>query len=252
MYQSHPMSIDSEATLAGMRRVGRLVAEALRVMRAATRPGLTTRELDEAGARFLRGHGARSAPQLTYDFPGFTCISVNEEIVHGVPGTREIQPGDVVKIDVTAELDGYIADAAVTVAVPPAADEARRLARAARAAFVKAMRVATAGARVAEIGRAVEAEVQRRGFAVVRELSGHGVGRTIHEEPTVPNFYSALTRGRLLEGLVIAVEPIICARRSPIVEESDGWTLRTKNRSLAAHYEHTVVITKGRPMILTA
>jgi methionyl aminopeptidase len=117
---------------------------------------------------------------------------------------------------------------------------------------VRAMRVATAGTRVAEIGRAVEQEVRRRGFAVVRELSGHGVGRAIHEAPTVPNFYSALTRGRLTDGLVVAVEPIVCARPSSIVEEADGWTLRTKNRSLAAHYEHTVVITKGRPMVLTA
>jgi methionyl aminopeptidase len=245
------MSIDSEGALAGMAQVGRLVARTLHAMKAAVEPGITTGALDEVGGRFLRAHGARSAPQMAYRFPGYTCISVNDEIVHGVPGPRRLTPGDVVKIDVTAELDGFIADAAVTVTVPPASGEARRLVRAARAAFVKAARVATAGVRVAEIGRAIETEVRRRGFDVVRELSGHGVGRRIHEPPTVPNFYSPFTRGTLTEGLVLAVEPIICARSSPVVEETDGWTLRTGNRSLAAHVEHTIVITNGPPLILT-
>jgi len=245
------MSIDSEAALTGMKRVGRLVGHTLHAMKAAVRPGITTRTLDEVAGRFFGAHGARSAPQMAYRFPGFTCISVNEEIVHGVPGPRQLAPGDVVKIDVTAELDGFIADAAVTVTVPPVSDEARRLARAARAAFIKAARVATAGVRVAEVGRAIEAEVRRRGFSVVRELSGHGVGRQIHESPTVPNLYSPFTRGTLTEGLVLAVEPIICAAASPVVEEADGWTLRTMNGSLAAHFEHTVVITCGRPMVLT-
>jgi len=235
-----------------MRRVGRLVAEALRAMKAAVRPGLTTAALDRVGERFLRARGARSAPQLAYRFPGFTCISVNEEIVHGVPGARMLEPGDLVSLDVTAELDGFIADAALTVGVPPITDLARRLVRATQAAFIRAMRVSKAGVPVAEIGRAVEREVERRGFAVVRELSGHGVGRRIHEPPDVPNFYSRRTKGTLSDGLVLAIEPIVSATPSPIVEEHDGWTLRTRNRALAAHYEHTVMITTGRPVVLTA
>jgi methionyl aminopeptidase len=246
------VTISSQSDLAGLARIGRLVAQALQVMRLAARPGLTTAELDDVGATFLRRHGAGSAPQLTYGFPGFNCISVNEEIVHGVPGPRVLRQRDVVKIDVTAELNGFVADAAVTVVLPPVTGQARRLRRSAQAAFERAMRVARAGNRVAEIGRAVEAEVRSRGFSVVREMCGHGVGRGIHEEPSVPNFYSALTRGTLAEGMVLAVEPIISAAPARVVEEPDGWTLRTHNRSLAVHYEHTVVITRGGPIILTA
>jgi methionyl aminopeptidase len=246
------MTVSSQADLTGLKRVGRLVALTLREMQEAARPGMTTAELDAVGAAFLQERGARSAPQLAYGFPGFTCISVNEEIVHGVPGPRALRPGDVVKIDVTAELDGYVADAAVTVLLPPAALEARRLRRCARAAFRRALDAARAGHALAEIGRAVEGEVRRHGFAVLRELTGHGVGRAIHEQPSVPNFYSAATRGRLGEGLVLAVEPIIAARPARVVEEPDGWTLRTHDRCLAAHHEHTVVITRGAPLVVTA
>lgn len=246
------MTIGSAADLAAMTRVGRCVALALREMTAAARPGMSTAELDEVGAAFLRLRGARSAPQVVYDFPGFNCISVNEEIVHGIPGPRLLEPGDVVKIDVTAELDGYIADAARTVLLAPARSEAIELRACARSAFTLALGAARAGNAIAEIGRAVEGEVRRRGFSVLGDLSGHGVGRTIHEKPQIPNFYSPITRGRLTEGLVLAIEPIISARRARVVEESDGWTLRTHNRSLAAHYENTVMIRHGEPLVLTA
>src|SRR3569833_570557 len=163
-------------------------------MRAAVAPGITTEQLDDIGAKFMRQRGARSAPQLTYDFPGFNCISVNDEIVHGIPGPRRSNPGDVVKIDVTAELDGFIADSAITVVLPPVATKAHNLAQCAQAAFKKAVKLATAGTRVAELGRAVEAEVNRWGLSVVRDMCGHGVGRGLHEEPSVPNFYKTLTR----------------------------------------------------------
>jgi methionyl aminopeptidase len=235
-----------------MRTVGALVALALKEMKAALAAGMTTGELDAVGARFLRAHGARSAPQFTYGFPGFTLVSVNEEIVHGVPGKRIIQPGDVVKIDVTAELGGYIADSASTVALPPYRPRARELVRCAHAAFDAALGVARAGTRVAEIGRAVEGEARRHGFHVIRTLFGHGVGRAIHEEPSVPNHYSPHTRGTLTEGLVVAIEPMVTVERANVVEERDGWTMRTHNRSLAAHYEHTVMISGERPVILTA
>lgn len=246
------MTISSQSDLAGMRRVGQLVAETLRAMREAVRPGITTAALDDLGAAFARRAGARSAPQLTYGFPGFNCISVGDEIVHGIPGPRVLRPGDVVKLDVTLELDGFIADSAVTVLVPPASSAARRLQRTARAAFNRAMDVARAGARLSEIGRAVEQEVARQGFAVVRELTGHGVGRRIHEEPAVANFHDPRDRTVLRDGLVLAVEPMVTSRAARVVEAPDRWTLRTHNGALAVHHEHTIVIRHGSPLVLTA
>jgi methionyl aminopeptidase len=246
------VTVSSKSDLAALERVGALVAQTLHEMENAAQPGITTADLDAIGAAFLRRHGARSAPQLSYDFPGFTCISVNEQIVHGVPGSRVLAQGDVVKIDVTAELDGFVADAAITVTLPPVSAEARRLRKCAQRAFAEAMMVARAGTPIREIGRAVEDEVKRHDFSVVREMCGHGVGRTIHETPSVPNFYSVLTRGTLAKGMVLAVEPIISAQPALVVEEPDGWTLRTHNGALAAHYEHTVVIREGEPLLVTA
>jgi methionyl aminopeptidase len=246
------VTISSRSDLDGMKRVGRLVARAVAYMRGEARSGMTTAQLDELGARFLRREGARSAPQLTYGFPGFNCISLNDEVVHGVPGTRVLRPGDVLKIDVTAELDGFIADSAVTVLLPPSTNEARRLRHCAHMAFARAMRVTRADVALSEIGRVVEDEVTRHGFSVIRDLTGHGVGRRIHEEPSVPNHYSPFTRGRLRDGQVLAVEPLVSSRPARIVEEPDGWTLRTHNHALAVHHEHTVVVTKGRALVLTA
>ena len=153
------MTIGSKSDLTGMRAVGKLVGRAIQEMQAAVRPGLTTEQLDDVGAAFLRRHGARSAPQLTYHFPGFNCISVNDEVVHGVPGPRVLQPSDVVKIDVTAELDGFIADAAVTVVIPPVTPRAHNLTQCTRSAFKRAIKTAVARTKVAELGRAVETEV---------------------------------------------------------------------------------------------
>ena len=245
------MTISSHSDLLAMRRVGELVARTLNEMRAAVQPGVTTASLDALAAQFARRHGARSAPQLAYDFPGFTCISVNEEIVHGIPGPRVLRPGDVVKLDVTLELGGYIADAARTVLVPPAAPNARRLQRCARQALKRALDTARAGRRLADLGGAVEAEVRRWGFAVVRELGGHGVGRQIHESPSVPNYRDPSERGVLSDGLVIAVEPMVTASAARVVQEADGWTLRTHNRALAAHHENTIVVRHGTPLVLT-
>ena len=246
------MTLSSKGDLAGLRRAGAVVAEALQAMEAAARPGVRTDELDAIAERIFRRHGARSAPQLAYAFPGVTCISVNEQIVHGIPGDRVLQPRDVVKLDVTAELDGYVADAAVTVLMAPAQPVGRRLRKAVRRAFERARSVARAGVAVSELGRAVEEEVRRWDCAVVRELRGHGVGRAIHEPPSIPNYYSPLTEGTLHEGLVIALEPIVSETPARVVEEPDGWTLRTHNRTLAAHYEHTIVITAAGAEVVTA
>ena len=246
------MSIESQQDLEGMKRAGRIVRMILRAMEKALRPGITTAELDEVAGRVMRAHRARSAPRMVYGFPGEVLISVNDEVVHGVPGARVVRAGDLVKLDVTVEKDGYMADAAVTVAVPVAAERARRLADCARAAFAKAMEVARAGNRVNDIGRAVDDEVRRRGFRVLRDLNGHGIGRTIHEEPSVPNYYDPRLNQRLTEGLVITVEPIIGETTGKWVESGDGWTVRTADGGLAAHYEQTLVITRGKPILLTA
>jgi methionyl aminopeptidase len=234
-----------------MAAIGQLVGQALAEMSAAVRPGITTAELDDIAAEFLGRHGARSAPQSVYNFPGFTCISVNDEIVHGVPGPRRIAAGDLVKLDVTAELEGFMADAAITVAVDPVAAEHRALRDAARTAFDRALGGARVGGRVAEVGRIIEAEVRARGFSVVREVAGHGIGRTIHEPPDVLNYFNPHQKDRFEEGQVVAIEPIIAMSATRIVEDADGWTLRTKNGAFAAHYEHTVLITADGPQLLT-
>jgi methionyl aminopeptidase len=246
------MTLSSQSDLAAMQRVGQLVARTIAHMRAAVRPGLTTAQLDEIGARFARSHGARSAPQLAYDFPGFNCLSVNEEIVHGIPGARVLREGDVVKLDVTLELDGYMADSAVTVIIPPVSVEARQLQRAARIAFNSGVAVARAGQSLRDVGRAVEAAAKREGAVVVRELTGHGIGRRIHEPPSVPNWGDPDARTILTEGMVIALEPMLTSVPVRVVEEADGWTLRTHNRVLAVHHEHTIVIRRGAPLVLTA
>ena len=182
------VSINSPEELAGMRTTGEIVRLMLEAMKGQVRAGVTTAELDEAGAKVMGEHGARSAPAMVYGFPGTSCISVNEEAVHGIPGSRVLREGDLVKLDVTVEKDGFIADAAVTMPVGKVSDLNRRLVACAERAFAKAMLVARAGFRVVEIGRAVEREVRRSGFTVIRELGGHGIGRTIHEPPHVPNF----------------------------------------------------------------
>lgn len=247
------MTVRSQEELEGLKRVGKLVAQAILKMTEAAQPGVTTRDLDAIGAEFLRSHGARSGPQIVYKFPGFNCISVNEQIVHGVPNKRMLRPGDAVKLDVTAELDGFYADSATTVVLEgEGGDEGRRMLACAKSAFEQAMKVATAETRVNEIGRAIEREVRRHGFSVVKDLTGHGVGRSVHEPPSVPNFYHPMNGDVLREGMVIAVEPIISAKPARTVTGEDGWTISTHNRALAAHYEHTVMVTKGEPVILTA
>jgi methionyl aminopeptidase len=245
------MSIESLADLDGITRAGRVVADVLKAMEARVEAGITTRELDDIGAGALRHHGARSAPQMFYGCPAYNLISVNDEVVHGLPGDRTLRSGDVVKLDVTAEVDGYIADAATTIVVAGGGDKGERLRAAAIAAFEAGCAAATAGERVSAIGRAVERTVSARGFSVVRELSGHGVGRRIHEEPTVANYYDPFQRDVLTEGLVLTIEPIISERRTTVVADADGWTLRTRNGCLAAHYEHTLIITGGAPVIVT-
>lgn len=247
------MSIGSKKDLDGMRAAGRVVAAAIKAMRKASGVGVTTQELDEVGLRVFREHGARSAPQLVYKFPGVCCISVNDEAVHGIPKDRALQPGDLLKIDVTAELNGYIADAAVTVPMPDSTPEAEALAETSRKAFYAGLRHVQAGKPLRGWGRAVEQEVNAAGFQVLRTLCGHGVGRTIHESPrNIFNYDEPKMKQRFMEGSVIAIEPIISMSANDVTTDADGWTLRTANGSKSAHFEHTVVVTKGQPIVLTA
>ena len=246
------MSIKEPAELEGLCAAGTVVRLMIEAMKREVRPGITTAELDEVGATVMRRNGAKSAPALVYRFPGTSCISVNEEAVHGIPGNRTVAEGDLVKLDVTVEKDGFMADAAVTVPVGAVSEENQRLAACAERAFAKAMLVARAGFRVSEIGRVVEHEVERNGFSVIRDLGGHGIGRTIHEEPRVPNYPDPAARQILTEGLVITVEPIIAAGSGRAVLGTDGWTVRTADGKPSAHYEHTLVIAKGEPILLTA
>jgi methionyl aminopeptidase len=246
------MSIRSQAQFEKLRAIGRIVRLALDTTAKAVRPGITTRELDEIGAAVLAENGAESAPPKVYGFPGAFCISVNEEAIHGIPGGRVIRSGDLVKLDLVAEKDGFYADAAVTVTVGEVSPQAGALARCAKKAFYVALQSARAGNRVYDIGREVERETERSGFRVLRELCGHGVGQTIHEAPSVPNYFDPRFRTRLTEGLVITIEPIISAGSRKGVLQPDQWTIRTGDGSLSAHYEHTVVITKREPILLTA
>ncbi len=246
------MSIESAADWVGLREAGRVTRLTLDALERHVRIGVTTAELDAVAAAVLAEHRARSAPALVYGFPGTVLISINDEIVHGIPGPRRLQRGDLVKLDVTVEKDGYVADAARTVIVGAGAPAAEALVACAASALRAAMRVARAGTLVNEIGRTVTREVRRHGFTVVRGLTGHGVGRTIHEPPEVPNEYDPRQRDVLTEGLVLTIEPLISAGSPHTKQDADGWTIRTHDGSLSAHSEHTLVITKGAPLVLAA
>jgi methionyl aminopeptidase len=247
------MSIDTPEELEGMKRAGAVVAEALRAARRLVRPGVTTAALDEAVARVFARHGARSGPTLDYDFPGSACISVGSEAVHGIPGPRRVRDGELVKIDVTAELNGFYADACVTVMAGRADARSKRLAVAAQAGLKRGLAAAVAGAPVNAIGRAVEDEVTGRGFSVCHELTGHGIGRRIHEPPDVPNVFDPDASETLEAGLVLTIEPIIAAGRGDVIGMADGWTVCTVDGSAVAHAEHTVMVREGSaPLVLTA
>jgi methionyl aminopeptidase len=229
-----------------------VVAVVLRELRRRVQPGVTTGELDALAGRVFARHGARSAPKLVYDAPSEIFISVNDEAVHGVPGRRRLRRGDLVKLDVTAELDGFYADACESVVVGRGRKSTLSLIAAARDALRNAMAVATTGAPLNAIGAAVESTVDARGYSVCTELNGHGIGRRIHEPPTVPAYFDPTLTQRLTEGLVLTIEPIIAAGAGAITEDDDGWTYRTADGSLSAHAEHTLVIREGRPLVLTA
>jgi methionyl aminopeptidase len=244
------MSIETVADLQGMQQAGHVTRAVLDAMKDAVRPGITTLALDDVARHVLVRHRARSAPMLVYGFPGYTCISVNEEVVHGVPSRRQLFPGDLVKLDVTVECGGYMADACETVVVggsphQPLIDCTVR-------AFERGLAEVRVGARAYDIGTAVQREVQRSGYSVVHDLTGHGIGRTIHEAPVIPNRRDLQCNAALSEGLVFTIEPLVSSGTPHTQTKADGWTVRTRDRSMAAHYEHTIMVTKAGPVLLTA
>jgi methionyl aminopeptidase len=246
------MTIETMEELEGLKRIGKIVANCLQHMARRMEPGMTTRELDSIGRDFLAAHGARSAPQLLYKFPGSTCISVNNEIAHGVPGNRVLEARDLVNIDVSAELDGLFADTGGSFMIPPETKTKRQLCDATREALQEAMKVARAGQPIRAIGAAVEATAKRRRLTIIRNLGSHGVGRALHEEPEfIASFHDPKDKRLLKENMVITIEPFLSNGAHLAEDGKDGWTLLTDPRFVTAQFEHTMVITKGSPIIVT-
>ena len=247
------MTVEFELDLEGLKKIGRIVGETLQTLLKAVRAGVTTAEIDEQAGKLLAAAGARSAPILTYGFPGQTCISINNVAAHGIPGDTIIQPGDLVNVDVSAELDGYFADTGGTVVVPPVSNQADHLCQVTQKTLWKVIHSLRAGQPMNTVGKIVEREAARGGVSVVRELTGHGVGHSLHDEPgSVYNFDYPRDQRVLTEGLVLAIEPILSLGSGRIRQERDGWTLRTMDRALVAQYEHTIVITRNKPTVITA
>ncbi len=246
------MTVENQKDIDGILNAGKVVACVRDAMLSAVEPGMTTAELDQIGDRLLSTLGATSAPRVTYDFPGATCISINEEAAHGIPGARVIQPGDIVNVDVSAELDGYFADTGGTTVVPPVAPVKAQLCHATRVALKRALREARAGAPINGVGRAVQRTAKQYGFKVIRNLAGHGVGRSLHEAPEdIVSYFERRDPRRFREGQVVAIEPFLSTRSSYVDEADDGWTLIGHPANLSAQFEHTVIITKGSPIIAT-
>jgi methionyl aminopeptidase len=246
------MIVKTQEELEALKKIGLICAEIRDALRAATKPGITTKELDEIAGRMFAEAGAISGPKGEYDFPGYTCISVNHEVAHGIPGNKVIKEGDMVNIDVSGSLNGYFADTGISFVVGEGYEDKEKLCRVAKSAFDRAMTKVKAGSKLNQIGKAVEREARDHGLKVIMNLTGHGVGRSLHEDPQhVLNYYDAWDNTIMKEGMVLAVEPFISERADHIIESGDGWTFITPDKSLVAQIEHTIVVTKDKPIILT-
>ena len=246
------MTADSQKDIQHLKAIGRICAEALRKMQASVRAGMTTRELDDIGRAFLEAEGAHSAPQVMYQFPGATCISVSPVIAHGIPNEHILREGELIHIDVSAELDGYFADTGASMIVAKSERQLEKLLEATKATLKKALHAAKAGNPLNGISRAVQTEAKKRGYNVIYDLTGHGIGRKLHEAPTeILNYYDARDRRMLNEGLVLAIEPFLTPGIGRVTQERDGWSLRTVDKTIAAQFEHTIIVTKNEPIILT-
>jgi methionyl aminopeptidase len=246
------MTADSQKDIQALKAIGHICAETLRRMQEHVRVGMSTRELDEIGRAFLEAEGARSAPQVMYQFPGATCISVSPVIAHGIPDEHVLREGELIHIDVSAERDGYFADTGASMVVSKHERNLEKLLDATRTALMKALRVAIAGNPLNGISRTVQNEAGKRGYNVIYDLTGHGIGRKLHESPKeILNYYDPKDRRILNDGLVLAIEPFLTTGIGRVVQERDGWSLRTSDKAIAAQFEHTIIVTRNEPIILT-
>lgn len=246
------MTISNDDELKSLQEIGRIVADTLAAMGKAIEPGMTTAELDRIGRALLEQAGARSAPELVYDFPGATCISVNDEIAHGIPGERRIEAGDLVNIDVSAEKSGFFSDTGASFAVPPVARRTERLCRDGRRALWAGIGQVGAGKPLAGIGQAVGRFAETNGYTLVRNLASHGIGRSLHEEPTELATWPDRSERRVMQkGLVFTVEPFLSLGANWAENGDDPWTLYGEPRAPTVQYEHTVVATANGALILT-
>ena len=234
-----------------MRRAGRITAAARALAGEMVKPGVTTQEIDKAVSAFIRKQGATPSFFKYNGYPASCCISVNDEVIHGIPAKRVLREGDIVSIDVGAYIGGFHGDCAATFACGEISDEARELIAVTRESFFEALRFAREGFRVSDISAAVQSYVEGRGFSVVREYVGHGIGKNLHEAPEVPNFGAPGHGPRLLRGMTLAIEPMVNVGTKDIFQLSDGWTVKTRDGKLSAHYENTILITAAEPELLT-
>lgn len=235
-----------------MRRAGKITAAARALAREMVKPGVTTHQIDKAVFDFIRSHGATPSFLHYNGYPASVCVSVNDEIIHGIPGPRVLKEGDIVSVDVGAYIGGFHGDCAATYACGKISDEAQRLIDVTRQSFFEGIAQAREGNRISDISHAVQAYVEANGFSVVREYVGHGVGRNMHEAPEIPNYGAPGHGPKLIRGMTIAVEPMVNAGTAAIRQMSDGWTVKTRDGKYAAHYENTILVTDGEPEILTA
>ena len=230
---------------------GRILARCHRLLRSKARAGVTTAELDKAAERFIRSQGAEPAFKGYRGYPGSICASPNSMVVHGIPGAYSLSRGDILSVDIGVVLDGWVSDAAVTLPIGPVSPVARRLLHVTRAALYEGIQACQVGNRLGDVSAAVQQRVEADGFSIIRSLVGHGVGRDMHEDPQIPNFGRAATGPQLEEGMVLAIEPMVNAGGHEVRMAADNWAVYSKDGSLAAHFEHTVALTREGPRILT-
>lgn len=246
------MIVNSDEDIKHLKAIGHICAMTLKTMMEHASPGITTLELDNIGMEFLKKEGAQSAPMAMYHFPGATCISISPVIAHGIPNERVLQEGELVNIDVSAEMNGYYGDTGASMVIATHVPEYEKLLSAAKSALEKAIQVAVAGQPLNLIGQTIQQDAKRNGFGVIYDLTGHGIGHKLHEEPAEVFNYTKPKDQRILdEGLVLAIEPFLTTGKGHVREESDGWSLRTIDRTIAAQFEHTIIVTKDKPIILT-
>lgn len=246
------MIAKDEKDINGLKAAGKVCAQAMQLMMESAQPGMTTAELDKIGEDFLKKEGAKSAPRVMYNFPGGTCISIAPVIAHGIPNDHVLQDGELINIDVSAELNGYFGDTGASMVVGKSNAEYDKLLQVTKATLEKVLTLVRAGKQLNIIGKTVQQEANKHGYNPIFDLTGHGIGRQLHDKPaSIYNFHKPDDRRIMDNGLVLAIEPFFTAGQGHVVEKPDGWSLKTVDDTIAAQFEHTVIVTKGEPIILT-